>query len=111
MLIHIKNKFTGILPTVFSRDKNGILVFQILNVLFVQRACGRYINGHMVSHCEATDHALVLSLADLSVWCSACQAYVDHPKLFPYRNAAHHLKFGEPLPWSYGPIQPTLSMI
>lgn len=47
-------------------------------------------------------HALALSLADLSVWCYACEAYVDNARLYRYKNAAHVDKFGEPMPWSYG---------
>ena len=42
--------------------------------------CGRYINEHMVQHCEdPSGHRVVLSLADLSVWCFACDSYVDNP--------------------------------
>jgi uncharacterized UBP type Zn finger protein len=38
--------------------------------------CGRYANAHATAHFEVSGHATVLSLADLSVWCYHCQAYV-----------------------------------
>uniref|UniRef100_A0A670K0D0 Protein deacetylase HDAC6 n=1 Tax=Podarcis muralis TaxID=64176 RepID=A0A670K0D0_PODMU len=41
--------------------------------------CGRYIKQHMVAHNSESGHPLVLSFADLSVWCYGCQAYVHHP--------------------------------
>ncbi|XP_052750216.1 histone deacetylase 6 isoform X2 [Galleria mellonella] len=64
-------------------------------------ACGRSIRGHMQAHYAATQHPLVLSLLDLSVWCSACDAYVDHSLLYDARNNAHRCKFGEDMPWCY----------
>ncbi|KAJ6655297.1 hypothetical protein lerEdw1_005489 [Lerista edwardsae] len=56
--------------------------------------CGRYINQHMVAHNSETGHPLVLSFADLSVWCYECQAYVHHPALFEAKRQAHLMKFG-----------------
>lgn len=38
--------------------------------------CGRYANAHATAHSEASGHCTVISLADLSVWCYHCQAYV-----------------------------------
>ncbi|XP_053610806.1 histone deacetylase 6 isoform X1 [Plodia interpunctella] len=64
-------------------------------------ACGRSINGHMQSHYRNTQHPLVLSLCDLSVWCNECDAYVDHPLLYDAKNNAHMCKFGEQMPWCY----------
>jgi histone deacetylase 6 len=55
--------------------------------------CGRYINKHMLAHYEATDHHIVLSYADLSVWCFACDSYVHNPVLFPYIKIASEDKF------------------
>ncbi|KPJ10234.1 Histone deacetylase 6 [Papilio machaon] len=64
-------------------------------------ACGRSINGHMQAHHRATQHPLVLSLLDLSVWCNICDAYVDNPLLYDAKNNAHKCKFGEDMPWCY----------
>ncbi|VVD05723.1 unnamed protein product [Leptidea sinapis] len=64
-------------------------------------ACGRHINGHMQAHYSATHHPLSLSLADLSVWCYPCDAYVDNPLLYDAKNNAHRCKFGEDMPWCY----------
>lgn len=64
-------------------------------------ACSRSINGHMQAHHKATDHALVLSLVDLSVWCNVCDAYVDNALLYDAKNNAHKHKFGEDMPWCY----------
>ncbi|XP_013183933.1 histone deacetylase 6 isoform X2 [Amyelois transitella] len=64
-------------------------------------ACGRSINGHMQSHYRTTQHPLVLSLIDLSVWCNECDAYVDNALLYDAKNNAHLCKFGEEMPWCY----------
>ncbi|XP_049882101.1 histone deacetylase 6 isoform X1 [Pectinophora gossypiella] len=64
-------------------------------------ACGRSINAHMQAHYSATQHALVLSLLDLSVWCNACDAYVDNALLYDAKNNAHRCKFHEDMPWCY----------
>ncbi|CAM4691602.1 unnamed protein product [Lepidochelys olivacea] len=56
--------------------------------------CGRYINQHMLAHGSLSGHPLVLSYADLSVWCYACQSYVHHPTLLPAKALAHRMKFG-----------------
>ncbi|XP_077568734.1 protein deacetylase HDAC6 [Stigmatopora nigra] len=64
-------------------------------------ACGRYVNEHMLMHGITTDHRVVLSFCDLSVWCYACEAYVHNQVLFEAKNAAHCAKFGEEIPpWS-----------
>jgi len=60
--------------------------------------CGRYRKCHMVEHGNTSGHKLVLSLADLSVWCYRCQAYVHHERLIPAKRAAHRSKFGEDMP-------------
>ncbi|XP_062418072.1 histone deacetylase 6 isoform X1 [Pungitius pungitius] len=63
--------------------------------------CGRYVNEHMVTHGVVTQHPMVLSFCDLSVWCYLCEAYVHHQILFRAKNAAHSAKFGEEIPpWS-----------
>ncbi|XP_076621765.1 histone deacetylase 6 isoform X1 [Colletes latitarsis] len=63
--------------------------------------CARSINQHGVLHVERTEHPLALSFSDLSVWCYSCEAYIDNPRLYAARNAAHQSKFNEELPWTY----------
>ncbi|XP_067250495.1 histone deacetylase 6 isoform X1 [Chanodichthys erythropterus] len=60
--------------------------------------CGRYVNQHMVTHGQVSGHPLVLSFADLSVWCYACESYVHNKVLHEAKNAAHLMKFGEEIP-------------
>ncbi|KAM9351272.1 histone deacetylase 6 [Symphorus nematophorus] len=63
--------------------------------------CGRYVNEHMVSHGVVSEHPLVLSFCDLSVWCYLCESYIHNQILFEAKNAAHCAKFGEEIPpWS-----------
>ncbi|XP_052340455.1 histone deacetylase 6-like [Oncorhynchus keta] len=62
--------------------------------------CGRYVNQHMLTHGVASEHRLVLSFSDLSVWCYSCQAYVHNQMVFEAKNAAHCMKFGEDMPLS-----------
>ena len=46
--------------------------------------CSRYVQGHALDHYQDSlrtmpnshGHCVVASLADLSVWCHACQAYI-----------------------------------
>ncbi|XDV49512.1 hypothetical protein PO909_018747 [Leuciscus waleckii] len=57
--------------------------------------CGRYVNQHMVTHGQVSGHPLVLSFADLSVWCYACESYIHNKVLHEAKNAAHLVKFGE----------------
>uniref|UniRef100_A0A672MKQ5 Protein deacetylase HDAC6 n=1 Tax=Sinocyclocheilus grahami TaxID=75366 RepID=A0A672MKQ5_SINGR len=40
--------------------------------------CGRYVKQHMVTHGQESGHPMVLSFADLSVWCYACESYVHN---------------------------------
>ena len=40
--------------------------------------CGRYVNEHMVTHGVMSEHPMVLSFSDLSVWCYMCEAYVHN---------------------------------
>ncbi|XP_040008234.1 histone deacetylase 6 [Xiphias gladius] len=60
--------------------------------------CGRYVNEHMVIHGATSEHPLVLSFSDLSVWCYLCEAYIHNQILFEAKNAAHCAKFGEEVP-------------
>ncbi|KAH8317540.1 hypothetical protein KR074_012496 [Drosophila pseudoananassae] len=64
-------------------------------------ACGRYVNEHMQLHCLESEHPLVMSLRDFSVWCYACSSYIDHPRLYAFLNAAHLDKFREPMAWTH----------
>nr|XP_057940941.1 histone deacetylase 6 [Doryrhamphus excisus]XP_057940942.1 histone deacetylase 6 [Doryrhamphus excisus] len=66
-----------------------------------QVACGRYVNEHMLMHGVTSQHPVVLSFCDLSVWCYVCEAYVHNQVVFDAKNAAHSAKFGEEIPpWS-----------
>ncbi|XP_017324157.1 histone deacetylase 6 isoform X1 [Ictalurus punctatus] len=60
--------------------------------------CGRFVNEHMVAHGQLSSHPLVLSFADLSVWCYSCESYVHNKVLYEAKNAAHLAKFGEEIP-------------
>ncbi|PIK47432.1 putative histone deacetylase 6, partial [Apostichopus japonicus] len=60
--------------------------------------CGRYINEHMVQHGKEVNHPVVLSYADLSVWCYGCEQYVHNEMVLPAKRAAHLNKFGEDMP-------------
>ncbi|KAK5864111.1 hypothetical protein PBY51_001078 [Eleginops maclovinus] len=63
--------------------------------------CGRYVNEHMVTHGVVSEHPMVLSFCDLSVWCYLCESYVHNQILFEAKNSAHCAKFGEEIPpWS-----------
>lgn len=63
--------------------------------------CGRYVNEHMVTHGVVSEHPMVLSFCDLSVWCYLCESYIHNQVLFEAKNAAHFAKFGEEIPpWS-----------
>lgn len=58
-----------------SADDAGVShLFSLLSQVF----CGRYINEHMVTHGVVSEHPVVLSFSDLSVWCYLCEAYVHH---------------------------------
>lgn len=56
--------------------------------------CGRFVNEHMVIHGIESNHSLVLSFADLSVWCYKCDSYIHNPALLSAKRAAHLDKFG-----------------
>jgi hypothetical protein len=66
--------------------------------------CSRYVNGHGLVHWEDTKsqdpdtaggvgHCVAASLADLSVWCHICRAYLRDPSLLPLTNMLEQLKF------------------
>lgn len=56
------------------------------------------------------DHPLTLSFADLSIWCYTCEAYIDNPDLFVYKNLAHRDKFGEEMVWPFPHRTPTITV-
>ena len=57
--------------------------------------CGRYVSEHALAHHRAhPTHITAASLADLSIHCYACDAYVRHPRLHPLRARLRALKFG-----------------
>ncbi|KAM3204755.1 histone deacetylase 6 isoform X1 [Capsicum annuum] len=63
--------------------------------------CSRFVNKHMIEHYKLTDHSLVLSFSDLSVWCFSCNAYLDAQVIRPLQSVhftAYVLKFNEPPP-------------
>jgi len=49
--------------------------------------CSRYVQGHMVSHNESSQHPIALSFSDASVWCYSCESYIDAPILKPFVHA------------------------
>jgi len=79
--------------------------------------CSRYVNGHALAHWQATQqtqpppstpnytnnhndkneegHCIQVSLADLSVWCHVCAAYIRHSeRLSPLTKQLEMYKFG-----------------
>ncbi|XP_065830679.1 histone deacetylase 6-like isoform X2 [Oscarella lobularis] len=61
--------------------------------------CSRYANEHMIKHSSDEDHHVVLSFSDLSVWCYACDNYVDNEMIRAAKQSAHQSKFGEEMPF------------
>jgi hypothetical protein len=50
--------------------------------------CSRHVNAHMLGHFRALpSHCVAYSLSDASVWCFACDSYVDHATLRPVHVA------------------------
>ncbi|XP_039038055.1 histone deacetylase 6-like [Hibiscus syriacus] len=63
--------------------------------------CSRFVNKHMLEHYKQTTHCVALSYSDLSVWCFACDSYLDVQsiqQLRPVHETAYILKFGETPP-------------
>lgn len=76
----------------------NLIVVEALFVVSCQVLCGRYVKQHMVTHGQESGHPMVLSFADHSVWCYACESYVHNKVLHEAKNAAHLMKFGEEIP-------------
>lgn len=72
----------------------------VIDVVFLLQAhCGRYVHEHaLMHHLAEPSHSMALSLADLTVWCYPCEAYVHNEKLIPAKSSAHLSKFGEAMP-------------
>lgn len=60
-----------------------------------QSFCSRYIAGHSQDHYRSTNHALTMSLSDMSVWCNACSDYVRSAEHRYASDSIYHSKFGE----------------
>ncbi|OQV13167.1 putative Histone deacetylase 6 [Hypsibius exemplaris] len=60
--------------------------------------CSRHVNGDAQRHRDREGHELVLSYADLSVWCFACDSYINNPITHSAKQAAYLSKFGEMSP-------------
>ncbi|XP_012093100.1 histone deacetylase 6 [Jatropha curcas] len=64
--------------------------------------CSRFVNKHMLQHYQQMNHCVALSYSDLSVWCFACDAYLDAQVIVQLRTVyetAYILKFGEAPPF------------
>jgi NAD+-dependent protein deacetylase sirtuin 2 len=69
--------------------------------------CSRYVNGHGLLHYEESlkseetkgedgaGHCIAVSMADLSVWCHACNAYLKDRRLDFFVKKLQELKFGK----------------
>eukprot|EP00794_Sanderia_malayensis_P006092 gene6092-6795_t len=55
--------------------------------------CSRYVNEHMLKHNEITAHPITISYADISVWCYACDSYIESPLLQGLVQAVTMSKF------------------
>ena len=55
--------------------------------------CSRFVKGHMSKHNEKTNHPMVLSYSDLSVWCYVCDSYVSNELLDNAKRIAYDSKF------------------
>lgn len=56
--------------------------------------CSRFVSEHMLVHHESTQHPMVLSFSDLSVWCYVCESYVHNDMLTKVKQMAYKSKFG-----------------
>jgi len=57
--------------------------------------CSRNVNEHMLLHGVEMEHRMVLSYADLSVWCYACDSYVQNQVLLPAKRAGSISKYSK----------------
>ena len=69
--------------------------------------CSRYHAGHGAAHADAAAHPIAMSTSDSSIWCYACDAYLDVfniPALHGAFAAVYTARFGEP------PVLPVLQL-
>eukprot|EP00045_Choanoeca_perplexa_P016166 m.214166 g.214166 ORF g.214166 m.214166 type:complete len:153 (-) comp17186_c1_seq1:561-1019(-) len=59
-----------------------------------QVGCSRYVNEHMLQHCQSVEHPIAFSFSDFSYWCFSCNDYVVSPLFKPITKAATTMKFG-----------------
>ena len=57
--------------------------------------CSRYVNEHMVHHCQQSGHPTVMSFSDLSFWCYSCESYIVSQELRPTLILFQNQKFPE----------------
>ncbi|KAI4342032.1 hypothetical protein MLD38_026694 [Melastoma candidum] len=84
-------------PSIKVSQSHRELALPVLQGRAVQPVC----NKHMLRHSQETGHALALSFSDLSVWCFACDSYIDAQvlsQLRPPYETAYIMKFRESLP-------------
>ena len=55
--------------------------------------CSRYVQEHSLFHSLESEHVVTLSFSDISVWCYACNDYIDNDSLYQMKNALHKNKF------------------
>ena len=55
--------------------------------------CSRYVQEHSLFHSLESEHVVTLSFSDISVWCYACNDYIDNDDLYQMKNALHKNKF------------------
>ena len=63
--------------------------------------CSRYVNEHMLMHALESNHALALSLSDLSFWCYHCESYIVDLDLTDIYRLFSTKKFGNQKPNTY----------
>ena len=83
-------------PSACATCADGSEVWACL--LCAHAGCSRWAAGHAQAHAGASGHALALSLSDMSVWCYACDGYVDVvvlPALHAVFAAYYRRAFGE----------------
>ncbi|KAF9675816.1 hypothetical protein SADUNF_Sadunf09G0072600 [Salix dunnii] len=86
-----------------SCDHLGSLSSDLAHIPTPDTPCNsRFVNKHMLQHTQQINHCLALSYSDLSVWCFACDSYLDAQvimQLRPVYETAYILKFGEAPPF------------
>ncbi|CAF1016903.1 unnamed protein product [Rotaria sp. Silwood1] len=55
--------------------------------------CSRYQQKHMLNHHESTGHNICLSFSDRSVFCYACDSYIDSPQLHSLNRQLNRVSY------------------